>query len=139
MEIEGTIIFDLGIQEGVSKSTSNPWKKRELVMETFGNYPRKVKFTVFGERRVNELQFEIGKAYRISVDAESREYNGRWYTDLTAYNAQPLEGGMPGIQTAQQPQAESFGQPSAPFGQPMAPAAQDPFASDSNDTDDLPF
>lgn len=146
MDIEGTIIFDLPLQEGVSKSTNNPWKKKEWVLETFGNYPKKVKFTVFGERRVNEMNFEIGKAYKVSVDVESREYNGRWYTDLMAYACTPIEGGM---NLGGQPQSSS----TAPFNN-AAPAAQtpfgianegsqmnveDPFASSNNDTDDLPF
>lgn len=39
MEIEGKIIRDLPLQEGVSRA-GNPWKKKEWVLETFGQYPR---------------------------------------------------------------------------------------------------
>lgn len=146
MDIEGTIVFDLPLQEGIGKTSGKPWKKKEWVLETFGTYPRRVKFTVFGETRVNELQFEVGKSYRISVDAESREFNGRWYTDLTAYAMVPLEGGMPGMASmpqsapgyaaapAQAPQAPA----TDPFSQPIAGNA-DPFASGNDNTDDLPF
>ena len=89
MEIEGMIIRDLGLFEGVSKA-GNPWKKHEWVLETVSQYPRKIKFTVFGDK-VNTINFELGKRYVIQVDVESREFNERWYTDLTAYNYRPLE------------------------------------------------
>lgn len=88
MEIEGMIIQDLGVSEGVSKA-NKPWKKHEWVLETLGQYPRKVKFTVFGDR-VNTITFELGKKYVVMVDVESREYSGRWYTDLTAYNCREV-------------------------------------------------
>lgn len=143
MEIEGTIVLDLPLQEGISKA-GNAWKKKEWVLETGGMYPRKVKFHVFGNR-VDELRFEVGKAYRISVDVESREFQGRWYTDVNAYAAQPMDMAAP-----QQPMAGGFGQPAAApafgqldagatpnFGTASAPAF-DPLEG-GNKSDDLPF
>lgn len=143
MDIEGTIVIELPLQEGISKS-NNPWKKKEWVLETPGTFPRKIKFTVFGERRVNDLKFEVGKAYRISVDIESREYNGRWYTDVMAYAYAPIDGGMPAMSAPapggydmQAPAAPAA--PQTPFGQPAPGAVEDPFASTNSETDDLPF
>lgn len=141
MDIEGTIVFDLPLQEGISKA-NKPWKKKEWVLETFGTYPKKVKFTVFGENRVNDLTFEIGKAYRISVDLESREYNGRWYTDVNAYAAAPLGESMPsmGAPSAAPATAASVAPAAPQFGQPAPnPTVEDPFGSMEGDTDDLPF
>ena len=60
MEIEGKIILDLGMQSGVSKA-GNQWKKKEYVLETFGQYPRKVKFTVFGDR-VDTIDIQVGNS-----------------------------------------------------------------------------
>lgn len=134
MEIEGKLIQDLGIQEGISKA-NNPWKKQEWVLETTGAYPRKVKFTVFGERRIEELKLICGESYRISVDVESREFNGRWYTDVNAYGAVRLDGTMPPPPYGSQPAAQT-----APFNaQPIGNAAVNPFPADDNNTDDLPF
>ena len=130
MEIEGRILFDLGIQEGTSKA-GKPWKKQEWVLETLDSqYPRKVKFTVFGDMRVDQLKFVVGSDYRVSVDVESREYMGRWYTDVNAYAATPLN--------AQPMGAPAAPEPVAPFGGSPAPAG-DPFAGGDNNTDDLPF
>lgn len=93
MELEGMIIRDLGETGGTSTRTGNPWRKHEYVLETLGQFPRKVKFDVFGDR-CSTLTFEMGKKYVVQVDAESREYNERWYTDLRAYAArESVDGG----------------------------------------------
>ena len=135
MEIEGIIIMDLPMQEGVSKA-GNPWKKKEWVLETTGDYPRKVKFDFFGERAVTN-HLEVGKRYQISYDIESREFNGRWYTDIRAYASRALDGSAPASSTAAPAATAAPQQP--PFGQPAPQATADPFAAGANDTDDLPF
>ena len=137
MEIEGKIILDLGEQSGTSKA-GNLWKKHEWVLETFGNYARKVKFTIFGAK-VDTVHVEIGKSYKISVDAESREYNGRWYTDLNAFAAQEIGAPQPQVNAAP---ADPFGaapQGFAPQTDGFASAPSDPFAASNSETDDLPF
>ncbi len=96
MEIEGKIILDLPEEGGTSKA-GNLWRKKSWVLETFGQYPRKVKFDLFGDR-IDQVRLEAGKSYKVSVDAESREFNGRWYTDLRAYAAQEM--GAPQMQQA---------------------------------------
>lgn len=129
MDIEGTIIQYIGRQEGTSKA-GNAWKKDEYVMETPGTYPRKVKFTIFGDR-CETMKCEIGKAYVLSCDIESREFNGRWYTDVNVFAVRPVEG------AAQPAVAQAAPQAAAP--QPMVPAA-DPFQAPAGDSsDDLPF
>ena len=132
MELEGKLILDLGEQAGTSKA-GNPWKKHEYVLETPGQYPRKVKFTVFGNDRCDSLcpRLVMGNNVRIAFDLESREYNGRWYTDVTIYNV--MEAGAPGYPQPSAPQQPAA--PADPFG--SAPSAPNFEATDS--TDDLPF
>lgn len=142
MEIEGMIIRDLGPSEGISKA-GNPWKKHEWLLETAGQFPRKVKFTVFGDR-TNTVTFEVGKSYIIQVDVESREFNERWYTDLTAYSARQTDNTMNMQQNPETVQTPQFAQPAAnSFTQPAQPAAN-PFGttpdfSQSDSQEDLPF
>lgn len=129
MEIEGKIILDLGETGGISKAGNN-WKKHEWVLETLGQYPRKVKFHVFGDRADN-IRFELMKNYKIQVDVESREFNGRWYTDLNCYNAQEVG------ENAQQVYGNAPGYVDPAATQQAAPA---PFAAlDHDESDDLPF
>lgn len=86
MELKGKIIQVLPQQSGVSKS-GNAWKKQEYVLETLDSYPKKVKFDFFGDK-VDHYPLEIGDTVTISYDIESREFNGRWYTDIHAYKAE---------------------------------------------------
>lgn len=92
MEIKGKIILDLPMQEGISKA-GNAWKKKEWVMETIDTpYPRKVKFHLFGDRADN-VHLELGKSYTLQCEVESREFNGRWYTDVAGLSATEIGGG----------------------------------------------
>ena len=125
------IIQDLGQFDGVSKA-GNPFKKHEWVLETIGQYPRKVKFTVFGDR-VNTVTFETGKRYIVQVDAESREYNGRWYTDLTAFACRLMDGEGAGPQ-----QTPPFTPPTQTVEVKTDVVIPNDFSSD-NSQEDLPF
>lgn len=129
MEIQGKIIQKLDLKTGTSKA-GTPWQKQEWVLETFDRFPKKIKVQTFGDR-VNNIHMEPGKDYIVSVDIESREYNGNWYTDVSVYAAREMDGAQ---------NAGGYNAPQAPMGQPVqntAPAG-DPFAS-SDDSDDLPF
>lgn len=149
MEIEGMIIRDLGETGGTSKA-GNQWIKHEWVLETMGQYPRKVKFHVFGEKS-RTLTFEPGKSYVLQFDLESREFNDRWYTDVSVYAARPAD--HPNVQPGSQSSfagATPSGQDINPYGSPQ-PGFQQPQASASNpfggtadfsqgdNTEDLPF
>lgn len=128
MELEGTVIQDLPLQEGVSKA-GNAWKKKEWIIETLGQYPRKVKVHFFGDR-ADTNRLEIGKTYVIGIDIESREFNGRWYTDVSGYSSRLASA--PGESSTPEPPSWTA---SAPGGQPAAPAS----FQGADSTDDLPF
>ncbi len=139
MEITGRVIQVLPEVSGTSRA-GNAWKKNEYVIETFDAYPKKVAITVFGNKTEN-VHMEAGKAYTVSVDLESREYNGRWYTNVNCYAAREVDapagaGSQP--QAVSRP-ADPFNQPAAsnPFGGATAASAGTAF--DNEGSDDLPF
>ena len=125
MEIEGKIIQELPMQQGVSKA-GREWKKREWVLETFGSYPRKVKFHVFGDK-ADTINIQVGQNYRLQFDLESREFNDRWYTDVSVYAAVPSDGTQ--FAPAPQPQYGAAPAPASPAGYAPAAAPADPFAA----------
>lgn len=137
MEVSGRIIEKLAPQGGTSKA-GREWKKQEYVLETHEQYPRKVKFDFFGDK-VDQYPLNIGEEVTISFDIESREFNGRWYTDIRAWKADKGQAASQGPQPLDAPAAPGF-QPAAP----AAPGPQaDPFAgvapAADNGNDDLPF
>jgi len=82
MELEGKLIVKLDPVTGEGRN--GPWKKQSFVIETLDNYPKKVCFTIWGDR-VPLNNFTESDTIRVLFDAESREYNGNWYTDLKCW------------------------------------------------------
>lgn len=130
MEIKGKIIVVLPELSGTSKA-GNPWKKREYVLETLENYPRKVHFDFFGDK-ADQFPLSVGDVITLSFDIESREYQGRWYTSIRGWKAEKGDATMAGTPAP----AAAPVYPGA--GAPPAPSAPAPFPG-SDGTEDLPF
>ena len=88
MELVAKLIQLLPLQTGQGKNGA--WKKQELIVETEGNYPKKVCISVWGDK-IDEKLLVIGNKLKIQFDVESREYNSRWYTDVKAWKIE-LDG-----------------------------------------------
>lgn len=149
MEIKGKIIYKLPLQSGVSKAGNN-WSKQEYVLETVESYPKKVHFDFFGEDRINQYNLEVGQFIKLYFDIESRPFNGRWYTSIRGWKAEPADPNAPvaGATVAAAPvqmAAPAPMQGAAPAPAPAAPYAPQagivaPAADFGNgSTDDLPF
>lgn len=134
MEITGKIIQICDVQSGTAKSTGKPWKKRNYVLETQETYPRKVCFLVFGEDKVDNFDriIALGKNVRVSFDIESREYMGRWYTDISAWKVEDLDA------QTNTPAAAAPTDQYAPTTQ-GAPVPPPPAVAPAGSDDDLPF
>lgn len=92
MVLEGTIEKVVDMQEGVSQK-GKAWKKATYVLTTNEQYPKKVAFSVFDEDRINDMSLIVGEEVRLGIDIESREWNGRWFTDVRAYMKLDTENG----------------------------------------------
>ncbi|MEN9345943.1 MAG: hypothetical protein RLZZ60_1412 [Bacteroidota bacterium] len=80
MEISGRIIQKLGLQEG--NSAKGTWKKQDFIIETIDKYPKKVCVSAWSEKVDDLNRYNINDEVKLSINIESREYNGRWYTDV---------------------------------------------------------
>lgn len=121
MQLTARLIQMLPLQTGTGKN--GEWKKQDIIVETDGQYPKKICISIWGDK-ASEGALQIGNILDISFDVESREYNGRWYTDVKAWK---VDLAAPGGQNA-----------SAPFpAQNQMPAPPVEFTSDG--ADDLPF
>lgn len=88
MEITGKIINLLSLQTGISKN--GQWRKQDIIVETSGQYPKKVCISIWGDK-INEALLVIGNNLYIAFELESREFNGKWYTDVKAWKLNLLE------------------------------------------------
>ena len=82
MEIKGKIIELLSEKSG--QSANGEWRKQEYILETDGQYPKKICFMAWGDK-IDQFNIQKGETVAVEVDLESREYNGRWYTDVKAW------------------------------------------------------
>ena len=82
MQLTAKLTQLLTIQTGTGKN--GEWKKQDIIVETDGQYPKKVCISIWGDK-INEGQLQIGNLLQIDFDIESREYNSKWYTDIKAW------------------------------------------------------
>ena len=78
------------MQTGTGKNGT--WKKQEFILETPGQISRKICFSLWGDK-IDQFNPTEGDETEVSFDLESREYNGRWYTDVKAWKVEPASGG----------------------------------------------
>lgn len=112
MEVIGKIVAVLPLQSGRS-AAGRDWKKQEYVLETLESFPRKICFQFFGDR-VDQFPLQLNQTIKLSFDIESREYNGKWFTNISGWKVEPADGAAP------------MGQPGATPGYPSAPAVAFP-------------
>ncbi|GIV33565.1 MAG: hypothetical protein KatS3mg031_1100 [Chitinophagales bacterium] len=82
MELSGKVIAVLPLQSGNGRNGA--WRKQDFILETNGKYPKKVCISMWGDR-IDQFNIQEGQILTVSVEVESREYNGRWYTDVKAW------------------------------------------------------
>ena len=88
MEFEGVVYKILPLTQGTS--ARGEWQRQDVVFELPSEFSRKICVTFFNKPS-DVAKLREGATYTVSVNVESREYNGRWYTDVRAWRLQPKE------------------------------------------------
>lgn len=125
LELTGRLFQVMSEQSGTGKN--GEWRKQEFVIETAEQYPKKICFVAWGDLINTIKTFKEGDNLKVSFDVQSREYQGKWYTDVKAWKIENL-GSTSVAQPTQNQPATNFA--SEPIPQELL--TQDP-------TDDLPF
>ena len=133
LELEGTIRQKFGVQSGMS--ARGAWSKQEFILEyPDGNFTSQVCMLAFGQDKVQELdKYQVGDRVRVAFNLKSREYNGRWYTDIQIWRISPAGVAAP----AAAPAPAAMPQQAPAYDAP-APTLED-MPGDDVQTDDLPF
>ena len=136
MELIGKIIQVLEERGGVSARTGSEWRMGSYVLETTTDrFPRKMMFEVFGADKIQQFNIQVGEMVRVSFDIDAREYQGRWYNSIRAWNVdRNIVDPMAQIPVAA-PSAVPFG---APAPMPSSAPVEVPFTS-SPAEEELPF
>lgn len=70
------------------------WKKQEFLVETEAQYPKKVLFSIWNDK-ASIHNISNGTTIKVYFDAESREYNERWYTELKVWKIESASNNTP--------------------------------------------
>lgn len=84
LTVKGKVQQILKPESGVSRA-GKEWNKQEFVIETEEQYPRKVCFTLFGDKTSLIEGLSAGQEVEVSFNLESREYNGKWFHNINAW------------------------------------------------------
>lgn len=111
-QITGKLLQVLPVVTG--ENERGIWQRGGFVIDTGGEYPKKVAFTLFGENRIGQVQpTMIGCVLQVNFTPESREYGDKWYTDLRAQSVAVVGAAVTAQQPVQQP-ANTMAQPLMP-------------------------
>jgi hypothetical protein len=83
MDIQGRVFKKLPSLTGTGKNGT--WHKQEFVVETMEQYPRKIALECWNDDVRTLETVEEGNVVKVNFNIESREHEGRWYTQLRAW------------------------------------------------------
>ncbi|HIW98006.1 MAG TPA: DUF3127 domain-containing protein [Candidatus Tidjanibacter gallistercoris] len=119
MEFEGTVYKVLPLVKGTSQR--GEWMKQEVVFELPGEFNRKICVGFWGDKAHDAGALREGDRVSVSINVESREYNGRWFTEARGWKM-----------------TRAAVQPPVP-GPDMPPFAEEERTYAGEPADDLPF
>jgi hypothetical protein len=81
IEIEGQIIH-VGDELSGTTQSGKDWKKRSIVVKSQGEYPKELEVSMY-----NDLvqPFSKGENIKLKGNVESKNHNGRYFTEVKAY------------------------------------------------------
>ncbi len=87
LKIKCKVLLKLPIETGTSKN-GKEWQKGVVIVETDSDsdYPKKLAIQLFGDK-VDKIYnaLKIDNFYELSLNVESKEFNGRWFTEVSAW------------------------------------------------------
>ncbi|MBK7213692.1 MAG: DUF3127 domain-containing protein [Bacteroidales bacterium] len=117
MEITGKVFRVLPLVTGQGRN--GEWRKQEFVIEIeSGQFPKKLCLSLWGDK-IEQSPLNEGEQVKVFFDIESKEYNGRWFTEARSWRVEKAGAG-------------------APQSAPVEEAYNPPLESGST-ADDLPF
>ena len=121
MEFEGVVYKIMPATKGTS--ARGDWQRQEVIFELPQEFSRKI-CVIFFNKESDVARLREGMTCTVSVNIESREYNGKWYTDVRAWRVQPKQEEVP----------------AAPAMPEMPPFGEEPaYAAPAAEVDDLQF
>jgi hypothetical protein len=107
LELTGKVLQLLPEQTGTGKNGA--WVKQDFIVETQEQFPKKVCFSAWGDKVATIKGLGAGTTVKVQFNVESREFNGRWYTDLRPWKIDAIGASGASPSEAPLPNEEYFG------------------------------
>ena len=122
MDFEGKVLEILPAVTG--QSARGTWERQTVVFEQPNKQYGKEIAVTFMNKGQEVANLRVGESYLVSFDIESRNYQGKWYTDVRAWRVQPVQA------------AAAAPAPNMP---PFMEEPQPSYAASAGVVDDMPF
>ena len=122
MDFEGKVWEILPAVTG--QSARGTWERQTVVFEQPNKQYGKELAVTFMNKGQEVANLRVGESYLVSFDIESRNYQGKWYTDVRAWRVQPVQA------------AAAAPAPNMP---PFMEEPQPSYAASAGVVDDMPF
>ena len=83
MNLKGKLTHKLDVVTG--QGANGEWKKQTIVIATNEQYSKDVAVELWKDNVTKAESFNIGDTLDCEIDISSREYNGKWYTNVKAW------------------------------------------------------
>ena len=133
MEIRVRVERELPSRSFESKKANGVIVTHSFIGRTLDKYPKEVCFTVVGDERWGKLGLEIGGLYSLLITLESREWNGRYFTNVVVWSALPFGNSV------NESVKEGAPSPVAHEERVESKAVEESPLSEGTDPSDLPF
>jgi hypothetical protein len=88
MELQGRVVKILALQEGVSQSTGNQWRRQDFLFGFYESgeslFEKRIKMDVMNDK-ITELNLREGDQIKVRVGLTCREYpqgSGKYFNDI---------------------------------------------------------
>lgn len=95
LKMSGKVIAINPAEEGISKAGKG-WKRQSFVIDNGEKFNNKVCFGIFGADKIQEMMtvVGVGKDVEVSFNVSSREFSGKWYSQIDAWRVTTPNGSV---------------------------------------------
>lgn len=87
--VHATVLEIYEVQSGTSERGT--WQKQPVLIETTKKFPTKL-YVQAPPINLTKWNLEVGRVYLFQLFLESKEYNGKWYTNLNVADVPTISG-----------------------------------------------